>query len=261
MTKTGDDSAIPFALLTAGNGQVETDREGCWKLSIPAGGGGQYRLAQLDDYHDLPRNRFRWQPPLTLSLTAQISDSPLPGTWGFGFWNDPFSFSLGVKGSSRRLPALPNAAWFFYASPQNYLSLRDDLPANGLLAAVFRSPLIPAFLLAPALFALPLLALPLTTRWLRRLARPLIQQDAARLNVQVIQPHEYRLEWLSHLVRFSVDEKLLFETPLTPRGWLGLVIWIDNQYAASMPNGKLRFGLLPNESAHLKVSNFQIGEE
>lgn len=258
MTKTGDDSAIPLALLTAGNGQVETDREGCWKLSIPAGGGGQYRLAQLDDYHDLPRNRFRWQPPLTLSLTAQISDSPLPGTWGFGFWNDPFSFSLGVKGSSRRLPALPNAAWFFYASPQNYLSLRDDLPANGLLAAVFRSPLIPAFLLAPALFALPLLALPLTTRWLRRLARRLIQQDAVRLHLDFTQPHRYQLDWQSHRVRFEVDDQPVFESPLVPQGRLGLVIWIDNQYAAFYPNGKLNFGTLANPPAALDIRNIGI---
>jgi len=258
--KPQDDSDFPFSILTVGKGQVETDRKGCWSLSIPAGEAGQYRLAQLDDYRYLPRKRFHWQPPVTLSLTAQASDSSMPGTWGFGFWNDPFSFSLGAKGSSRRLPVLPNAAWFFYASPQNYLSLRDDLPANGLLAAVFRSPLIPGFLLAPAVLAMPLLALPLTARWLRRLARRLIQQDAARLDVQVIQPHEYRLEWLPPLVRFTVDGKLLFETPLTPRGRLGLVIWIDNQYAAFTPNGKLRFGLLPNVTAHLRVSNFQIGE-
>lgn len=256
--KTIDDSAFPFAIMTAGDGQVETDRKGAWKLSIPAGEAGQYRLAQLDDYHNLPRNRFRWQPPLTLSLTAQISASSLPGTWGFGFWNDPFSFSLGAKGSSRRLPALPNAAWFFYASPENYLSLRDDLPANGLLAAVFRSPLIPAFLLAPALFALPLLALPPTARWLRRFARRLIRQDAARLNVDFTQPHRYQLDWQSHRVRFEVDDQPVFESPLVPQGRLGLVIWIDNQYAAFNPNGKLNFGTLANPPAALDIRNIGI---
>jgi hypothetical protein len=256
--KTIDDSAFPFAIMTGGDGQVETDREGAWKLSIPAGEAGQYRLAQLDDYHNLPRNRFRWQPPLTLSLTAQISASSLPGTWGFGFWNDPFSFSLGAKGSSRRLPALPNAAWFFYASPENYLSLRDDLPANGLLAAVFRSPLIPAFLLAPALFALPLLALPPTTRWLRRFARRLIRQDASRLNVDFTQPHRYQLDWQSHSVCFEVDDQPVFESPVVPQGRLGLVIWIDNQYAAFNPNGKLNFGTLANPPAALDIRNIGI---
>lgn len=256
--KPQDDSDFPFSILTAGKGQVETDREGCWKLSIPAGEAGQYRLAQLDDYHNLPRNRFRWQPPLTLSLTAQISDSSLPGTWGFGFWNDPFSFSLGAKGSSRRLPALPNAAWFFYASPENYLSLRDDLPANGLLAAVFRSPLIPGFLLAPAVLAMPLLALPLTARWLRRLARRLIQQDAARLKVDFTQPHHYQLDWQNNHVRFEVDDKPVFESPLVPQGSLGLVIWIDNQYAAFHPSGKLHFGTLANPPAALDIRHIEI---
>jgi hypothetical protein len=53
-----------------------------------------------------------------------------------------------LKGTEMlRLPALPNTAWFFFASPPNYLSLRDDLPAQGALAAVFRSPRLPASLL------------------------------------------------------------------------------------------------------------------
>ncbi|MFZ6020973.1 MAG: hypothetical protein ACOYXO_15315 [Chloroflexota bacterium] len=256
--KPQDDSDFPFSILTAGKGQVETDRKGCWRLSIPAGEAGQYRLAQLDDYRYLPRKCFHWQPPVTLSLTAQASDSSMPGTWGFGFWNDPFSFSLGAKGSSRRLPVLPNAAWFFYASPQNYLSLRDDLPANGLLAAVFRSPLIPGFLLAPAVLAMPLLALPLTARWLRRLARRLIQQDAARLDVDFTQPHRYQLDWQSRHVRFEVDDKPVFESPLVPKGRLGLVIWIDNQFAAFTSDGKIHFGTLENILISLKIKDLLV---
>lgn len=256
--KSQYDSDFPFSILTAGNGQVETDRKGCWRLSIPAGEAGQYRLAQLDDYRYLPRKCFHWQPPVTLSLTAQASDPSMPGTWGFGFWNDPFSFSLGAKGSSRRLPALPNAAWFFYASPQNYLSLRDDLPANGLLAAIFRSPLIPGFLLAPAVLAMPLLALPLTARWLRRLARRLIQQDAARLKVDFTQPHHYQLDWQNNHVRFEVDDKPVFESPLVPKGRLGLVIWIDNQFAAFTSDGKIHFGTLENILISLKIKDLLV---
>ncbi|MEW6503686.1 MAG: hypothetical protein AB1457_06955 [Chloroflexota bacterium] len=249
----------PFNLLTLPSGQasVESLPENVWILAIPAGPAGSYRVAQLDDYRHLPRNRFRWQPPLTLSLTAQVSSSSPAGTWGFGFWNDPFSFSIGAKGSARRLPVLPNAAWFFYASPENHLSLRDDLPANGLLAAVFRSPLIPSAGLIPALFALPLLTIPATSRWLRLLARFVIQQDAARLDVEVTRPHAYRLEWRTHSVRFYVEGQRFFETPLTPRGRLGLVIWIDNQYAAFTPDGNVRFGLLPNETACLRITGIQ----
>jgi hypothetical protein len=251
-------STLNILTLPPGRASVEFLPENGWLLTLPAGPADSYRVAQLDDYRHLPRNRFRWLPPVTLSLTAQVSSPSVPGTWGFGFWNDPFSFSLGARGSSRRLPALPNAAWFFYASPENHLSLRDDLPANSLLAGVFRSPLIPSAGLVPALFALPLLAIPATARWLRRLARFVIQQDAARLDVEETQPHEYRLEWQTHAVRFDVDGQPVFETPLTPRGRLGLVIWIDNQYAAFTADGKIRFGTLPDDAASLRITEIQL---
>ena len=54
--------------------------------------------AQIDDYQGLPRRRYRWRPPLTLTVCARFShpaagpgvQMPLRGTAGFGFWNDPF---------------------------------------------------------------------------------------------------------------------------------------------------------------------------
>ena len=151
-----------------------------WRLEIPAGPAGRYRLAQLDDYAALPRPGLPWQPPITLALRARASAASLPGTWGFGLWNDPFGFSLGF-GGNRRLPALPNTAWFFFASPENHLSLRDDLPVSGPLAAVFRSPHWPAWRYLLAAPLLPLMALPALARLLRRMARRYVQQDAASL--------------------------------------------------------------------------------
>jgi hypothetical protein len=258
ISKMPNSLSLNYLTIPVDQASIDILGENGWLLRLPPGPAGSYCVAQLDDYHHLPRHRFHWRPPVTLSLTAEVSAADLPGTWGFGFWNDPFSFSLGAKGSVRRLPVLPNAAWFFYASPPNYLSLRDDLPANGLLAAVFRSPLIPSFLLAPALIGLPLLLIPLAARWLRRLASSLIQQDAARLDVVVTQQHRYRLEWLPEGVRFYVDGALLFESLLTPRGRLGLVIWMDNQYAAFTPQGHLRFGLMPNEPAQMLITKIEI---
>ena len=58
-----------------------------WRLSIPQGLAGEYRLAQLDDYADLQRKSFPWVPPLLLSLKMRASAANLPGTWGFGLWN------------------------------------------------------------------------------------------------------------------------------------------------------------------------------
>ncbi len=119
--------------------RVEMSAEAGWRLSIPAGPGGRYRLAELDDYRGLRRRSFPWNPPYQLSLRARASAGLIPGTWGFGVWNDPFGMGILSQAGGMRLPVLPNAAWFFFASPPNSLSLRDDLPAQGALAATYRS--------------------------------------------------------------------------------------------------------------------------
>jgi hypothetical protein len=240
--------------------RVEQTSPEVWRLEIPAGPAGRYRLAQLDDYGRLPRRAFLWQPPLELALQARASQALPPGTWGLGLWNDPFGMAILSGAEVLRLPALPNAAWFFFASPPNYLSLRDDLPAQGGLAATFSAPNLPLPLLLPAGLALPLLALPPTTRWLRRLARRWVRQDATRLAIDPTQSHAYRLQWLAERVRLWVDEALVLETAAVPRGPLGLVLWVDNQYAALPPDGRLRFGTLANpQSAWLEISELRCG--
>jgi hypothetical protein len=230
--------------------QVTAAGKGIWRLEVPAGTGGKYRLAQLDDYTGLPRQKFSWRPPVTLSLRARASVEALPGTWGFGLWNDPFSLSLGFGGGTRRLPALPNTAWFFYASPPNYLSLRDDLPAQGFLAATFCSAALPVPLLAAFTPALVLFTAPFAARLLRRFARRFIQQGAALVGGNGENTsadwHTYQIGWNQESVIFCVDGTQILNTPVSPRGPLALVIWIDNQYAALPPTGRLSFGALPN---------------
>lgn len=215
-----------------------------WRLEIPAGPAGAYRIAQLDDYRGRERAALPWQPPLVVSLYARASAADLPGTWGFGLWNDPFSLSLGLGGGIRRFPALPNCAWFFFASPENYLSLRDDLPANGGLAASFRSPVWPAWLLASAAPLLGLLALPPLARLARRLGRRLVQQSAVVLAHHPQTWAHYRLEWRGERLLFQVNSESVLETTCTPPGPLGLVLWVDNQYAAFTPQGRFRYGTL-----------------
>ena len=213
-----------------------------WRMTIPAGPASAYRWAQFDDYMHHARRDFAWQAPFILQLEARVSSNDLPGTWGFGFWNDPFNASLGIGGTSRRLPALPNTAWFFYGSAQNWLSFRDDRPANGLLASTFRSPLIHSLLLAPALLGLPLALWPPTARLLRRLAGKIIRGDAARLQIDACAWHTYRLAVSPDEAAFYLDGQACLRTPFRPLGRLALVIWIDNQYAAFTPQGKLAFG-------------------
>ncbi|MBC8508047.1 MAG: hypothetical protein ISR58_08855 [Anaerolineales bacterium] len=232
---------------------------GAWKLEIPPGPKGRYRLAQLDDYSSLDRRAFPWKTPLSLSLQARASNPDIPGTWGFGFWNDPFSLSLGFGGGSRRLPALPNAAWFFYASPQNYLSFRDDLPANGLLAATFRSPSWPPTILALGVPGIPFLIWKHTSRLIRRLASRIIQQDATQINIDVSQWHQYRLNWQRNLVCFEIDGEKVLKTQIAPKDPLGLILWIDNQYAALPPTGGLAYGTLHTEKPELlEIKDLQL---
>jgi len=239
--------------------------DGSWHLEVPPGPAGSYRLAQLDDYTTLSRPHFPHRPPVTLQLRARVSDPQIPGTWGFGLWNDPFSLSLGLGGGTRRFPALPNAAWFFSASPQNYLSFREDKPARGFIAQTFRSTSLPAPLLALSAPLLPPLLWPRLARAIRPHFRCWIQEDSFSLfsmqTCQVSDPsewHAYTLEWGRERVIFTVDGQT-FESGISPKGPLGLVIWVDNQYAAFFPDGKLAYGTLANpQPAWLEIEDLHL---
>jgi hypothetical protein len=232
---------------------ADGDGDTVHRLFIPSGAADRYRLAQLDDYAKTSRSHFPLRPPLYLSLSARASSNSIPGTWGFGLWNDPFGLSLGFGGNPFRLPALPNTVWFFGASEENYLSFRDDKPAQGFLAQTFRAPRFHPRLIRAGL------ALPFSGKVTRRLMGNVIAEDAARLNVNTAQWHRYRLEWREDRVSFEVDDALVFESTVSPRAPLGLVIWIDNQFAAFTPEGKIGFGVLKNpEPAWLEIKDIEI---
>lgn len=230
-----------------------SEQRDIYRLSIPAGKADQYRLAQLDDYTKVTRRRFPLYFPLSLSLSARASSNTIPGTWGFGLWNDPFGLSLGFGGNSFRLPALPNAVWFFGASKENYLSFQNDKPAQGFLAQSFRSPKFHRSLIPAGL------ALLFSRKLTRRLLGNLIGEDGVRLSLDVTQWHRYKLDWRADQVSFTVDDVQVFESPVSPKPPLGLVIWIDNQYAAFTPEGKIGFGVLENpEPAWLEIKDIEM---
>jgi hypothetical protein len=239
--------------------QVSQTGAGVWHLELPAGREGRYRLAQLDDYSNLRREIFPWNPSVSLSLGAKASHRDIPGTWGFGLWNDPFSLSFGFGGGTRRWPVLPQAAWFFFASAPNYLSLRDDLPAQGSLVATFCSPQWPTYLMALGAPALPLLLWSPSARLIRRLGRRFVRQDAVTMGIDPTEWHSYVLQWYKDFVCFQVDGRVMLETPVSPPGPLGLVIWIDNQYAALPPSGRLSYGTLANpEPAWIDIKALSV---
>ncbi|MCB9110468.1 MAG: hypothetical protein H6634_04390 [Anaerolineales bacterium] len=234
---------------TSPNATVTETKNG-YLLKMPAGDSSNYRLAQMDDYHGLARRKFPHQS-LTLSLRARTSSSAIPGTWGFGLWNDPFGMSLGFGGSRFRLPMLPNAVWFFGASNENHLSFSDK-PAHGFLAQSFRSPKFHPSLIPAGL------TLPFSPKTTRKIMSSIIAEDSSALGVDVTQWHSYKLEWSPSRAAWYVDEDRVFESPVSPNPPLGLVIWIDNQYAAFTPEGKISFGVLESREEWLEIENLEL---
>jgi hypothetical protein len=253
---------------TTPNASIEKTANG-YLLKIPAGDSSSYRFAQIDDYFGLSRGNFPHHS-LSLSLRAKTSSSSLPGTWGFGLWNDPFGMSLGFGGRRWQLPTLPNAAWFFGASQQNYLSFTDDKPAQGFLAQSFRSSRFHPLLIPAGL------ALPFSRKQTRNLLGKIIEEDSVELSnaetrvrnstskltdfrVDPTQWNRYRLEWSEKRVAWYVDDAPVFESPVSPNPPLGLVIWIDNQFAAFPADGKIGFGVLETpEPAWLEISDLSL---
>lgn len=229
------------------------------RFMLTSGVPGRYRNAQMDDYSSLPRGKFLYQPPVSLRLWARVSSNNLPGTWGFGFWNDPFALGIGIKGSGFRLPTLPEAAWFFFGSTENDLSFSSASPANGLMASVFSSVRIPPIFLPLGLPALPFIGIRPAARMIRRLASRFIHEEFTRLEVDATQWHIYRLDWLADSVVFRVDDEVVASSDLPPRPPLGLVIWIDNQYAAFSADGSVHLGTQKNlTSAWLDIRDLTI---
>jgi hypothetical protein len=58
--------------------------------------------------------------------------------------------------------------------------------------------------------------------------------------------HTFELEWQCDAVTFQVDDELVLRAPRgsAPRGPLGFVTWVDNQFAVATPRGEFRFGTL-----------------
>jgi hypothetical protein len=243
---------------TPGARAEEISNGGEYRLIIPAGPADKYRLAQLDDYAKIPRSRFPLVFPLSLSLSARASSNSIPGTWGFGLWNDPFGLSLGFGGTPFRLPALPNAVWFFGASKESYLSFRDDKPAQGFLAQTFCSPKFHPLLILAGL------AFPFSRKMTRGLMGKVVAEDGINLGrddrpAAPTQWHGYRLDWREERVSFEVDGVQVFESHVSPNPPLGLVIWIDNQYAAFTPEGKIGFGVLESAGpAWLEIKDLKL---
>ena len=245
-----------------GGGQVEYPAAGGpARLMVPPTAAPHYANAQLDNYHQLPaaggraqRLPFTSAPPLRLALRARASHAAPRGTLGFGFWNEPFSVGGAVLGS-------PSVAWFFYASPPSDMALVPGVPGHGWKAATLNLGRWPGLLIAPAaLAAVGLTKIPGLGRPILNLARRFTRaQEAPLPDVALDQWHSYELDWRRDTAVFTVDGVERLRAAAPPRGPLGFVLWLDNQYAVASLEGRFGFGVLPlPETQWLEVDGLVI---
>ncbi len=245
-----------------GNGKVRQKGDKL-RLILPPTPGDHYHDAQISDYAD--RQGFRWQPPVRMSVTAWVevrdfqadaegrsdissapqrltgttSEAALRGTAGFGFWNHPFV--PGERGF--RLPA---AAWFFFSSPPSDMRLALTVAGPGWKAATIDVARPAFFALAPtAPLGMLLMRVPALYRCLWPIGQQAIGVSEKMLDSALLfERHNYTLEWRQNGMIFLVDGAVVHETTNSPRGPLGFITWIDNQYAVVTPQGKFAFGLV-----------------
>jgi hypothetical protein len=223
-----------------GSGRVNLN-ESVLQFSLPAAHAECYSDAQIDDTTGRSRSDFLWKPPLQLSLRARFSHSvsELLGTAGFGFWNLPFGTGLG------KLPALPRALWFFFGSPPNDLSLAAGVPGHGWKAASLDAGRPAALVWAPLT---PFVLLAMRNKQIYHSLWPRIQRALAVhemiISEDLCQWHHYQLDWQPDRACFWVDGQLCLDVSVVPRGPLGFVAWMDNQFAVATPRGRFRWGLL-----------------
>ncbi|HLV99179.1 MAG TPA: hypothetical protein VKT82_10955 [Ktedonobacterales bacterium] len=249
-------------IMRLGEGEVSS-ASSILRLSFEAATEDLYTDAQIDD-HDFPTGlRFSWRPPLRMDVRARASNPAahpqgtggrfaLVGTAGFGFWNLPFN-------PAGKVFRLPEAVWFFYASPPSQMQLVPGSPGWGWKAQVVHTQRPGA--LAAGLPTLASVALARVTgnqaaaaRWVQRLSGT----KESILDTDLTTWHDYRLEWRREAARFWVDGAEVFTAPNPPRGPLGFVAWIDNQYAIATPRGHFHFGALNSGPEWLEIDSINI---
>lgn len=231
-----------------GTASIDERAPGHYVLSIHADG-TTYCNAQLDDYHHLPRRSYPWRAPIRLSLDARLTGDAR-GTWGFGFWNAPYS------PLANRWPALPATAWFFGNGSGNLAWDIDSTP-TGFKAATLDTHRMRARLLA---LCAPLLLLllrsttifqtvwPHLTRWLG-LSERMLPQDSDW--------HHYELQWQPDCTTWLVDGIVVHQAPSAPHAPLGLCIWVDNQWLVAGPQSGFGWGLVQSTTS-LEVKEIRV---
>jgi hypothetical protein len=253
--------APPWVRQCIGAGAV-TAAEGTVRMHFDAATAERYTDAEIHDYGR--DRRFAWRPPLRLTLRARASHPAagphstvgdqgiLLGTAGFGFWNAPFMLA-------QRVGRLPDAVWFFYASPPARMELVPGVPGWGWKAQVVhahRWGTIAAGI--PTLGAILAARLKGNARPAARWVQRLTGAHETLLPTDLTAWHSYQIDWLPDAATFFVDAQPVLRVPQPPRGPLGFVAWIDNQYAVVTPRGEFRSGILRTGAQWLEIADLSI---
>jgi hypothetical protein len=224
---------------------------GALRLAVPSTPANTYSDAQISDYAG--KRDFIWRPPARLTITARAETTAttiavgarhavptLQGTAGFGLWNHPF-----VPGE--RGFRLPQAVWFFFSSPPSNMQLARGVAGPGWKAATIDATRWPFLALLPtAPVGLLLMRIPPLYRLLWPVGQRAIGVSEHLLDsALLLETHTYTIDWQQDGVAFAVEGVTVHQTPAAPRGPLGFIAWIDNQYAIATPQGRFGFGLLP----------------
>ena len=154
---------------------------------------------------------------------------------------------------------LPEAIWFFYASPPSNMALVPGIPGWGWKAQVVHSMQISSLAATVPLAAT--IAFGLLTGKTRPAARWMQKVSGAceaLLPVEMDEWHNYTLEWQHNEALFWVDDRLILRSPQSPSRPLGFVAWLDNQYAIATPRGVLRFGTISSGPQWLELESIKI---
>jgi hypothetical protein len=86
-----------------------------------------------------------------------------------------------------------------------------------------------------------------------------IAEESVQLGVDVTQWNYYGLNWRTNKVEFFINSEPVFVSHTSPAGPLGLVIWLDNQYASFTPSGEIKTGVIKSSSqAWLEIEGLKL---
>ena len=121
------------------------------------------------------------------------------------------------------------------------MALALNVPGNGWKAATIDATRPAALAIAPLA---PLILLLNQSKKLYKKLWPFVERNLCIAEQPLDQAimrdwHTYTIDWQINQVQLSIDQRIVLSTSRSPRGPMGFVAWIDNQYAAFTPEGKI----------------------